>query len=151
MKCESCHEHEAHIRVTAVINGIEKNFYLCRDCAKDVMENGGINAPGFDHMMKTVFNLARKEEGDFDPENMTEEEREENKELFNNLMEELFKQLAYIGVRREESQDEPIPKLDIKPVDEQTRLKARLIRAIDLEDYDEAAKLRDALEALSNH
>ncbi len=43
MKCESCHELEATIHLTQVIDGVVKKLNLCQDCAQ---ENGiDLNSP----------------------------------------------------------------------------------------------------------
>ena len=148
MKCESCHEHEAHIRITAIINGIEKNFFLCGDCARKSMEEHGFNLPGFEEMMKRSFEMDQEEILKEMKEGLGDDRTEE---LFGNLAENLLDKLKYFNVRTKEETTPQASLKKAKAVDEQTRLTALLKRAIEIEDYKEAARLRDELEALTNH
>lgn len=45
MKCEICHKHDAEVAVRRVVDGVEKELYVCNDCAQDKKKASGEKSP----------------------------------------------------------------------------------------------------------
>ncbi len=60
MLCDKCHEREAHIQVTSVINGVSETKHLCEQCAAAAFPNirpNHVNPDTVNEWSKAIFKL----------------------------------------------------------------------------------------------
>ncbi len=165
MKCDNCHENEATVHLTEVINGEVTKLHLCEKCAKKKGEE-----------MQTHFGLTDLLTGlmDLGP-TVTEEKIHEDmvtkcagcgmtyydfqkggklgcSECYKTFQEDLSLLLRKIHGSDRHAGKMPtgIPE-DEKNTDEIRRLKSELQELVMLEDFEKAAIIRDRLRSREKH
>lgn len=175
MICERCNHNEASIHFTEVINGARTEHHLCSECAKK-MELGYGGEFSFAKLLTGLFASARQASGDATspmahvvcPEcGMNFEEFTQVGKfgcaecygVFGPLIDDNMKKIhgsnTHMGkVYKNDDINEglinkaEVPKISI--ADEEKLLRAKLKEAIELEEYEDAAKIRDQIKALNN-
>ncbi|NLY09931.1 MAG: hypothetical protein GXZ11_08645 [Tissierellia bacterium] len=147
MLCDSCREREADIRITAIINGKEKTFHICRECAMKILsESNGL--PDFGQIMQSLLSVVNYEE-EYPDSDDNKEFSKTSDELLRGLVKSMFGQMQEAKERKMVS-TKVAEQLEPIPLDEYTICKARLQFAIESEDYKAAAMLRDELACLDS-
>ena len=131
MKCEHCGKQEATFYYKSNINGVVKEVHLCPDCAEKL---------GYAEKLHSSFRPMR---------------------LFSDPFEPFFGSFgAHLLTEFPAPVEEPVPQQEKPLVDEieqnklreqrqRNALQAQLQSALEAEDYETAAKLRDELKKLS--
>lgn len=168
MLCEKCQEREATIFYTEIVNGIKTEHNLCSECAKDIefadelpfaeLLAGILGAYAvesekkpdtMDHVVCPTCHMSYRDfisQGVFGCEdcyNVFEPLIEGNiKKIQGNTL-HTGKKPLYNAVLQEET-----PKKELSVPEEIRILKEKLKEALAVEDYEEAASLRDEIRAL---
>ncbi|WP_024467647.1 UvrB/UvrC motif-containing protein [Treponema pedis] len=159
MICDMCKKNEAAVSIEQISDGAKKNIYLCRDCAAKF--GFGIFSEKMDISIKNIFNnyeLNKKLEFENSPVcphcgQKLLDIRFKQKigcvncfSAFKNEIAEILKQkkkdLRYTGV----IQKSKVIGFENKRIAAELRQKLR--KAIEAEEYEKAAFLRDELKAL---
>ncbi len=140
MKCEKCGINEANVTIKQNINGDKSIYHLCSKCAND--ENLININYSFNNMVSDMFT-------DFD--NMIED-------MFNtrtNILIGPSKNIEENYSKRHKlnsysfKSDEKLDKKDVKDTSEDIKsLEIKLKQAVDKEDYENAAIIRDKIKLL---
>jgi len=163
MLCQECNQKEANVHVTQIINGYKKEQYLCQDCAQ---KSGGIGIEGFIMSDPLGFNVANFldeiigtpakpqksiETGNCSGCSMTLDEFSHIgkfgcKQCYNTfslrlrpLLKKIHGNLQHTG---------KLPRLaagEIQVRREKDKLKLELRKAIETEEYEKAAEIRDKI------
>jgi protein arginine kinase activator len=160
MKCQNCGERESVIHLTKILNGEKKEYDLCESCAQD-LNAFSINQP---------FDVHKFFSGLLDTNTSFSTNQQHIKELecpFCKMKYSTFKRLGKVGceqcydafgehvsplIRRIHGSEEHKGKIpqhttkEIKVKREIENLKNELQRAIEKEEYEVAAKLRDEIK-----
>ncbi len=56
MRCQECGEKEAQVHVTKIINGEKKELYLCKECAEEIGELDFSASFSFDKLLTGLLN-----------------------------------------------------------------------------------------------
>lgn len=171
MLCQKCNTKTASVFISSIIYGQEKKLYLCKDCAKDYkLLNFKFSEPFSikDIMDKFKMNENNLTDKDIDllamdkdieyikcPNcNITYEEYRETGKLGCSRCYETFEKQLKLIIKNMYSNEEYIGKSPKKCNDniyisKQIRiLKEELNRAIDKEEYEKAADIRDKIKEL---
>lgn len=162
MICDICKLNEAAVSVEQVADGVTKNIYLCRSCSQRL--GFGMFSENIDISITKLFNRH-----DFDNNEIKASAQCPN--CGKSLQDIEFKHkigcencflffkyeiMGILGQKKENLQySGSIP--DLPPVfftekQNASDLRKKLIRAVEIEDYETAAALRDELKALEkNH
>ena len=131
MKCEHCGKNEATFYYKSNINGVVKEVHLCADCAAEL---------GYTQQLRGAFRPMHLFSDPFEP-------------LFGALGSHLLTEFP--SPVEEKIPEQPKPLVDeieqskLRTQRERNALQAQLQSAIEAEDYETAAKLRDELKKLS--
>ena len=164
MECQNCGKKEVSYRYTQNINGVRKEIRLCQDCARKFGLIGGdvVTDLDIDQFMEELFNsgalkgLSDAIDQAFD---MTINKSIPSYEEFRNNR--LFdKEGIYPGLRRENIDSSNSKKSDEDNKEEKEETKTNLTKreklelemkkAVEIEDYETAAKIRDELKELKD-
>ena len=131
MKCEHCGKNEATFYYRTNINGVVKEVHLCQDCAAEL---------GYAECLRSSFRPMHLFSDSFEP-------------FFGALGSHLLTEFpSPVG---EPVPEQPKPLVDeiqqakLRAQRQRNALEAQLQSAIEAEDYETAAKLRDELKKLS--
>ena len=174
MLCQKCHKKTASVFISSIINGQETRMYLCSDCAKDYpLFNFNFQEPISIKDVMDKFNIDENNQSDeqYDKLLATDEEstdkdiicsncyttyaeyRETGKLGCSKCYEAFEKQLKPI-LKNIYGYDEYIGKIpkkvegDVYISKEIRILKEDLIRAVEKEEYEKAADIRDKIKHL---
>ena len=170
MICERCKKHEAEIFYTENVNGKEKKYSLCRECAAELEAAGEISMSFTDPLShsgfgaldtiigslfapaKQVRETAPKKKCDlcgmtFD--DLTREGKAGCPRCYETFADELERTVAAIhGSTHHVGKVPPEEKARKEAEDKIAALKAKIAEAVAAEDYETAAKLRDEIKSL---
>lgn len=169
MKCQNCGEHEANIKYMQMINGEKDEMYLCEKCAKDMKIDMNFDMHfGFDNIFSSLFGgetivkpVGLSDELSCDVCGMRYDDFatsgmlgcENCYKVFNKRLDNVIKKLhgsnrhvesiqhKRPSVAGKKDKDSDI-KLDI------AKLKEEIDKCIKIEDYEQAAILRDKIKIL---
>ena len=131
MKCEHCGKNEATFYYKSNINGVVKEVHLCADCAAEL---------GYAERLHSSFQPMRLFSDPFEP-------------LFGALGAHLLTEFPSPVEEKAPAQPKPlvdeIEQSKLRQQRQRNALQAQLKSAIDAEDYETAARLRDELKRLS--
>lgn len=158
MICERCHEEPVTVRFTKIINGEKIHFNLCEKCAKettDMYNNSDLSFQNFfSGILDKKYSANRPQILQCDKCNMTYNQfRKTGKfgcsncyDAFSSHLNTVFKQIhgnsLHTGKIPGRTGEELIIKKNI------TELQDKLKMAIEKEEYEEAARLRDQIKEL---
>lgn len=131
MKCEHCGKNEATFHFKSNINGTVKEVHLCESCAAEL---------GYTEHLRSAFRPMRLFSDPFEP-------------LFGSLGTHLLTEFP--SPVEEKVPEAPKPLVDgieqskLREQRQRNALQAQLKAAVEAEDYETAAKLRDELKKLS--
>ena len=155
MLCEECHEREASVVVTTVINGESTSRNLCRECVKKYQNGGDVSA-----LLAAILSSMYKarEDGDKKCEScgMTLSEFRKGGMLgcaacYKTFRSELTPMITKIQGRTEHAGKRPRQNAEAHERQAQIeRLRKAMENAVSEEAFEEAARLRDELNALRN-
>lgn len=177
MLCENCQENEATIHYTEIVNGVRNEHHLCSECAGKLDFSGMVNLSSAEFPFVKLLTglLAAANETDEDEDNplrhiccpkcnMSFEEFvdigkfgcEECYDVFGPLIQDNLKRIHGDNVHKgknyileNEFEDETkIIQQEENSEEEISILESRLREAISIEDFEEAARLRDKIRAL---
>lgn len=158
MICDSCHEHEASIHVTQVVNGNSRELHLCEECA----EESGLNVQNVMSIPEILFGMAGGDDDarlmqrccphchlrgtDFRKTGRFGCERcyETFKEELRPMLSAMHKGILHKG---------KVPRRERKGLEIGARLaklKGELDEAIRREDYEGAARIRDTIREVEH-
>ena len=175
MMCQNCGEHEANFKYTEIINNVKKELNLCEECAQKLgVDKIDFNIPiNFSSFFGDFLNdyesasiipmLTKANELKCDMCNMTYDEFMNTGkfgcshcyDVFSNRIDPVLKRLhgetTYLGRKAKTNKQNTIKTVE-KPKEntEIEKLKEKLKEAIKVENYEEAAKLRDEIKKLEN-
>ena len=153
MLCEDCHEREASVVVTTVINGESTSRNLCRECVKKYQKGGDVSA-----LLAAILSSMYKAREDGDKRcascGMTLSEFRKGGMLgcascYKTFRGELTPMITKIQGRTEHAGKRP--KQNAEAQERQARiehLRKAMETAVSEEAFEEAARLRDELNAL---
>ena len=153
MLCDHCHEREANVKYTQIINGQKKEMNLCEKCSQELgIGNMQFNMPlSFSNFFEDFFepelnfmpSLALPKQEKCDTCGMTYDE---------------FTKIGKFGCancyetfskRKEKTSKIKLEKTKIHPEENKLeQLQSQLKKAIQEEKYEEAAKIRDEIKKL---
>ena len=154
MLCEECGERDATVMVTTVINGETKTRNLCRECVKKYQKGGDISAL-LAAILSSMY-TAKESGGKACPRcGMTLAEFNSGgmfgcSECYSAFREELDPMLNRIQGRVQHAGRKPYLDPDAREKAEKvTRIRRAMEAAVSEEAFEEAARLRDELKALT--
>ena len=179
MLCERCNEREATIHYTELVNGVRSEHHICSECASKLMpaEYGsmfGADMP-FARFLTGLFAAGRSETDEADDSmahivcpkcgmNFEEFTRvgkfgcAECYNVFGPLIDDNIRKIhgsnvhtgkRYDGAVQADEEEQP-GKEQINTEEEIRLLQAKLKEAVELENYEDAALLRDRIRELRN-
>ena len=179
MLCQKCNKKTASVFISSIINGQETRMYLCNDCAKDYpLFNFNFQEPFSITDVMDKFNINEQNQLDEEFDKLLaldKESKEKYKEMicpncYSTYDEykktgklgcskcyEAFKDELKPDVKNIYGYDEYIGKVpkkvdgDIYISNEIRVLKSDLIRAIEKEEYEKAADIRDKIKELEQY
>jgi len=153
MLCEECHEREAAVVVTTVINGESTSRNLCHECVKKYQKGGDVSA-----LLAAILSSMYKarEDGDKKCERcgMTLAEFRKGGMLgcsacYRTFRKELAPMITRIQGRTEHAGKRPRQNAEAQERQQKIeRLRKAMEMAVSEEAFEEAARLRDELNAL---
>ncbi len=154
MLCEECGIRDAQVMVTTVVNGQQNRMHLCRECVKKYQKGGDISS-----LLAAIFtNMAKAKEGEnkFCPRcGMSLAEFRKGgllgcEECYEAFRDELRPVLTRIQGRSQHPGRRPTAEIQQENrMAEAASLRREMEKAVLEERYEDAAKLRDAIRALS--
>ena len=131
MKCEHCGKNEATFYYKSNINGVVKEVHLCPDCAAEL---------GYTERLHSSFRPLHLFLDPFEP-------------LFGDFGAHLLTEFPAPVEEKAPSQPKPlvdeIEQAKLREQRQRNALQAQLKSAVEAEDYETAARLRDELKRLS--
>ena len=161
MLCQKCNKNEATIHRVTVINGAKNEVHLCEDCAR---EEGGIPSLAIQNILKGFLEKSQsKEQSLYCPNcSMTLEKFKSDGFLgctqcysvFEEYLEPILHSIHGTAVHEGKQPKSSAMKTAAQPVLEPKKpsgaelLKNELKQAIEEENYERAAQIRDELKAM---
>lgn len=168
MLCEKCNKNEARVHLVKMVNGKKSETWLCEKCAKEISNGAliplmaeGIEA-SISKNIESLFNGMTKEKKEFSPKidlickhcGLTLSKFKKNgklgcSECYDSFSEELEK--IMIEFQGSDSHTGKMPKREENELNkfmEINSLEKRLKKAIEVENYELAAILRDKLKSI---
>jgi protein arginine kinase activator len=168
MLCQDCNQNESSVHLTQIVNNKKLMLNLCKECA----EKRGFHSP-FEHMPFPLAELVTGMVGSTKSASTTKGTKRSGRvrrcpgcgmsfedfgktgrlgcgqcyEAFRAEMTELLRKVH--GSPKHRGKGTVVPTDSIKPVREERRLREELKKAIDSEDFERAANIRDQIRALS--
>ena len=165
MRCQNCGKPEVSYMYTQNINGVKKEVRLCQECAEKLGLIGGnvVTDIDIDSFIEELFSngtlrdLSNAIDQAFDmriDKSIPSYEEFTNNRLFD-------KEGIYPGLKRrndinekneekEVSQERQDKKEDNKNLSKREKLELEMKKAVEIEDYETAAKIRDELKELKD-
>lgn len=144
MLCQRCHKREANFHYTQIVNNVQTQFNLCSHCANEM---------GLSKDFDRTFSLDSMFDSFFSPSlfsgfNTPSSFRIDGEKLYKNEFEhEIDKMFSSFG---EEIKNENDKNNNNGTKNVIENLKNSLKKAIETENFEEAAKLRDEIKKLEN-
>lgn len=182
MLCENCHQNEASIHYTEIINGVKKEHHICMDCVRRLNFAGMSDSSDAEFPFVRLLtgllagNSAQVEDGPmmhircpgcgmtFDEFTMVGKFGcAECYGVFGPLIEDNMKRLhgdsvhrgkiykKYSGLSDENNETDTLPVMQDENDDYESRIRKlgiKLREAVEIENYEEAARLRDMIHQL---
>ncbi|SFM02823.1 UvrB/UvrC motif-containing protein [Halanaerobium salsuginis] len=177
MLCDNCHQNEAAVHLTRIINGKKEEIHLCEECAKD---NAKLNTDQNDLSVQSLLAGILNNNFGFDQtkfyQQNTLEDRQSSSEFevcpgcglsyqefaskglfgcsqcfntFSERLDNLFKRIH--GNVRHSGKKVHYLKQQEATVIEINDLKAAMEKAVAVENFEKAAELRDKIHALQKN
>lgn len=172
MLCEKCHKREAKVYCTEIINGEKKEQRLCEECAAEYasfkLESAGFKGFDITGLLAGILNGSSQEQQAVNAEPLEElscpvcgltfqEFLQKGKfgcagcyRSFGKVLEKSFRQIQgnekHTG-KRPKGYVSPVEKA-VKQLTEADRLTLKLQEAVEKEEFEEAARLRDQIREL---
>lgn len=169
MKCQVCNEKEATYFYEETVNGKSRSFHLCRDCAQRLQAEGKLSLklaeesqPTFPDLFGDLFGLTRPrgtkpQQGKTCPDcGATWREIAAGGKLLCPTCYEAFREPLSGSIRSIHGNVSHVGRApsafsaEAERKNKKASLKAALTAAIEAENFEEAARLRDELRALDN-
>ena len=170
MKCQVCNEKEATYFYEETVNGKSRTFHLCHDCAKKLQSEGKLNAKlpdeGFAVTLPDLFGdlfgftahrAEKPQQSQSCPDcGATWREIAAGGKLFCPTCYETFREPLTGSLRSMHGNVSHVGRAPqafsaaAERKNKQTALRAALKTAIEAENFEEAARLRDELRAMEN-
>lgn len=152
MLCDSCKQNEAIVHRIVVINGQKHERHLCSECA-EAAGSIAFKLPSFAELMNVSFKSAEKEEEAACACGMTLSRFKEGGLLGCPHCYETFREALMPVIERSQGGRRQHmgtrPALEDSPAQsELEKRREELCKAIEAEDYEQAARLRDEIRAL---
>ncbi|MBR0085778.1 MAG: UvrB/UvrC motif-containing protein [Lachnospiraceae bacterium] len=160
MLCDICHENQATILVTEILNGVKKEYHLCADCAAKRTNAAAFMAYPGSILSGIISSKIKKDAVNPDPAaaatrtcpkcGMTLSEFLKKGRFGCAACAESFSDVLDDYLKRVQGSSRHVGK-SIHPgskKSEEDILKEKLKKAVADEEYEEAAKLRDLIRAL---
>jgi protein arginine kinase activator len=152
MLCENCQQHEASIHVTQVINGVSRELHLCEGCA----ESSGLNVQSVMSLPEILFGMAGSDDAKVLERrcphcHMRGSDFKKTARLgcprcYETFEAELRPMLAAMHKGGEHKGKVPAEaQKGMESVSRLTTLRQQLEKAVQREDYEEAARVRDLI------
>jgi protein arginine kinase activator len=157
MQCECCQEHEATIHLTQVANGQTREVHLCETCA----EQGGLNLQGVMALPEVLFGLGGAPADGTGPDkscphchfrrsDFRKTARLGCPRCYETFAEELAPMLAAMHKGTTHAGKVPSQaRADIERAARLAALQQQLEAAVKAEQFEEAARVRDAIRELN--
>ena len=157
MECQNCGKNEVSYVYTQNINGVKREVRLCQECARKFGLMGGdvVTDLDIDSFIEELFNTGtlRNLSNAIDQvfESSINKSIPSYEEFTNNRLFE--KEGIYPGLRsnvnkKNESKDDEKDKE--KELSKREKLELEMKKAVEIEDYETAAKIRDELKKLKD-
>lgn len=157
MKCQKCGECEATIHSVSIINGVKHESYLCSSCADD-KNNLGFSFPSINDLFKsfamggTTKNTMKCSNCGYSYDDFLSSGLMGCPECYDSFRGELLPIIKkYQAGNFENKMDMGEVKPVAKETDKLTELKQKLNEAISLENFEEAAVIRDEIRELESN
>lgn len=172
MMCDECHEKPATVHITKIVNGEKTQLHFCEDCAKNkhIMFSTGFDALGLDG--NTEFSIGKLlsslfQVPDTDPKQIAGDQKcsrcgltfagfTQMGRLGCSQCYQTFEDQMYPMLRRVHGKTHHVGKVprrtggQIRIKNEISRLKRELQEAINGEEYERAAVIRDQIKEMEN-
>ncbi len=166
MLCQKCKKHTATTQVKRTINGITEEFFLCRDCASEIGFGGFINPFSSAGFFSSLFNEKMEEKSlssvkrcpkcNSSLSDITSSGKvgcAECYSVFENSLAPLITKIHgtnhHCGKLSPTANSVDNENNDFKTVDEEiAELKLKLNNAVEAQEYEQAAIIRDKIKEL---
>jgi protein arginine kinase activator len=154
MKCEACNNHDASVQVKQVADGMVKEVYLCAECA----EKSGLKSPAV--MADFLFGVGSPTKGDeanarkscpgchMHGSDFQKSSRLGCAQCYETFAGELTPMIESMHRAQRHTGKAPAREAVRAEVD---ALQAKLQRAVDQQNFEAAAEIRDQIKALECH
>jgi len=159
MLCDNCKKNIATIHYEKVVNGVRTERHLCAECAKKMTENYNLFNPAgfitslFDNYTErgvVCENCGTRSDEFLDTGYLGCSECYNTfKSIARSMLERVQGGGRHVGLTPDPNINFETPKTD-KKVDKISDLQAKLKKAVDSEDYELAAKIRDEIRSLKD-
>lgn len=162
MLCQNCGKNEATTHIKRIVNGEAAEAHLCADCAKslgynDVFSDFGFN---FSDMLGSFFNeptvgalsnrVLRCEKCGSTFNDIVRSGKIGCADCYSTFYDKLLPSLSRIHGKTHHVGKVPNANADVKKENKIERLKSELQQAVEKQDYETAAKLRDEIKELES-
>ena len=157
MLCDKCHKNKATIHFTKIVNGKKIEMHLCKDCARD---NSNINAEfSMENFLSDMFGEFTLKESNTEYKcsncGMTYQQFKrygkfgcsECIDTFKEKIEPLIQNIHGHRRHKGKTPGQHIASFD-KEMTEVEKLRQKLKEAVEVENYEKAAELRDKIKTL---
>lgn len=168
MRCDRCGDNEASVHLTRIINGQKEEIHLCEECARKSKLNAEDNNLSFQSLLSGILNhnFSNQKSSFFSNKNIKELRCpkcgltyqefaqsglfgcQECFKVFEKNLDELFKRIH--GNTRHNGKFPLSYKQQIEAESEIAQLKDEMQTAVDKEDFEKAAKIRDKIHAIKD-
>ncbi len=164
MKCQKCGKHDATTHITEIINGVKNETYLCKYCGEQYHQNAGLHSifknntvNFFDDFWNTPITLGQLSQSTAKkcPDchstltDLKKSGRLGCSTCYSTFRDYLLHSLkgihgssTYIGKHPQKGHP------DTKPFDKLEQLKKELTLAVDAQNFERAAELRDKIREM---
>jgi protein arginine kinase activator len=151
MLCTNCYNAPATYHYKTITNGVVKEEHLCKDCAMK-LKYGSSQGGGFTDLLSGFFNTQRPQTRVCPVCGTTEGEVSKTAQVGCPKCYETFRNLLDPYIRRVQGSDTHVGATPAKGPDlkdsEVEKLKKELQQAVEKQEYEQAAKIRDEIKKL---
>ncbi len=164
MKCQKCGKHDATTHITEIINGVKSEIYLCKYCGGEYNHSNGFHSifkNNFDSFFEDFWKSPNVQGLSYGSSAKTcpvckntitdiqKRGRLGCSECYNTFRDFLLRSLKSIhGADTYEGRLPKKLKFKIEQTDETERLKQELKLAVEAQNFEKAAELRDKIKGL---